>query len=194
MQEGRGAGRINNTDAEGAIDLGHGREGDGLSGGGGVMMDRVWRVGGRADRPEVNIGVTVPVRTRRRTKVESLFLQLSDGSSIDISEYGTEEEDSNSEDGDLSVLKHVYRDETWSTNFFTYDPKPRHFRGRMGTTKFFVYIPSILTFFELFWPFTVLRKIVIETNRYATHIIDAMGNTIGGCKWVKTSVVELKAL
>jgi hypothetical protein len=34
----------------------------------------------------------------------------------------------------------------------------------MGTTKFFAHIPSILTLFELFWPFYLMRKIVIETN------------------------------
>jgi hypothetical protein len=98
----------------------------------------------------------------------------------DISEYETEEEDVNSGEGDLTGVKHVYKVDTWSTKFFTYDPKPKDFLGRMGTTNFFAYIPSILTLFELFWPFNLMRKIVIETNRYATHVLDALGNTRGG--------------
>jgi hypothetical protein len=93
----------------------------------------------------------------------------------------------------MSAVKHVYRDETWSTKFFTYDPKPKEFLGRMGTTKFFVHMPSLLTLFELFWPFNLLCKIVIETNRYTSQVVDALGNTRGGPKWVQTSVAELKA-
>jgi hypothetical protein len=34
---------------------------------------------------------------------------------------------------------------------------------------------------------------VIETNRYATHPLDALGNTMEGRKWVNMSIVELKA-
>jgi hypothetical protein len=99
----------------------------------------------------------------------------------DISEYETDEdEDGDSGLGDVSGVQHAYGDETWSTNFFTYDPKPKEFLGRMDTTKFFAHIPSILTLFELFWPFTLMRKIVIETNCYATHVVDALGNTRGG--------------
>jgi hypothetical protein len=63
----------------------------------------------------------------------------------------------------------------------------------MGTTQFFAHMPSILTLFELFWPFNVMSKIVIETTRYATHVIDALGNTQGGPKWINTSVAEFKA-
>jgi hypothetical protein len=104
-----------------------------------------------------------------------------------------EEGDTSTGDGDMHGVRHVYRDETWSTKFFTYDPKPKEFRGRMGTTKFFVHMPSLLTLFELFWPCNLLRKIVLETNRYASHVVDALGNTMGGPKWVHTSVAELKA-
>jgi hypothetical protein len=50
-----------------------------------------------------------------------------------------------------------------------------------------------LQLFELFWPKTLLKKIVIETNRYATHPLDAMDNTMGGRKWVNISIAELKA-
>jgi hypothetical protein len=45
----------------------------------------------------------------------------------------------------------------------------------MGTTKFFAHVPSLLTL-ELFWPFKLLCKIVMETNRYASYVLDALGN------------------
>jgi hypothetical protein len=129
----------------------------------------------------VNTGVTPAFRRRRRARVDSRIPELSGDSVSDISEYETDEdEDGNSGLGDVSGVQHAYGDETWSTKFFTYDPKPKEFLGRMGTTKFFAHIPSILTLFELFWPFTLMHKIVIETNRYATHVLDALGNTRGG--------------
>jgi hypothetical protein len=65
---------------------------------------------------------------------------------------------------------------------FTYDPKPREFLGRRGTEKFFAHMPIILQLFELFWPFNLLHKIVIETNQYATEPLDAHSNTRGGAK------------
>ena len=77
-------------------------------------------------------------------------------------------------------MKHVYRDETWSQSFFTYDPKPQEFIGRRDTMQFFYHIPTILQLFEFFWPFNLLRKIVIETNQYAIEPIDAQRNTRGG--------------
>ena len=113
---------------------------------------------------------------------------------IDISEYEMEKEDDEKiGNGDMSGMKHAYQDETWSTKFFTYDPKPKEFTGRMDITKFFVHIPSLLTLFELVWPFNLLRKIAMETNHYISHVLDALENTKGGPKWVQTSMVELKA-
>jgi hypothetical protein len=38
-----------------------------------------------------------------------------------------------------------------------------------------------------------LQRIVTESNRYATHPLDAMGNTMGGRNWVHMTVAELKA-
>jgi len=46
--------------------------------------------------------------------------------------------------------------------------------------------------FSLFWPYTLLRKIVVETNRYATAL-DEHGKTEGGDSWVPLSVTGLKA-
>jgi hypothetical protein len=54
-------------------------------------------------------------------------------------------------------------------------------------------MPTILQLFELFWPFNLLRKIVIETNRYATESLDAHGSTRGGPKWETLTVPGLKA-
>jgi hypothetical protein len=136
-----------------------------------------------ADHSPVNTAVTASLQRKVRHKVDCPIPQLSGDSISDISDYETKkEEDANSGEGDLSGVKHVYRDETWSIKSFTYDPKPKDFKGRMGSTKFFVQIPSNLILFELFWPFNVIRKIVIETNHYATHVIDALGNTRGGPK------------
>jgi hypothetical protein len=105
---------------------------------GGPNGDYGWQASGpsRGDfGGPVNIGVTPSLRRRRRSRVNCPIIQLSGASNSDISDYETEdEEDGNTGQGDLSGLKHVYRDDTWSTNFFTYDPKPKEFLGRMGTS------------------------------------------------------------
>jgi hypothetical protein len=140
----------------------------------------------------VNTGDTTPLRRNRRTRADYDITQLNVGSLRDISDYETEEEEEAiSGDGDGSGVNHEFRDDTWSTKYFTYDPKPKDFTGRMDTTQFFANVPSILTLFGLFWPFSLLCKIVMETNQYATHVLDAMGNSRGGPKWVNMSVAEL---
>jgi hypothetical protein len=64
------------------------------------------------------VNVTPSFRRSRMATDDFPIPQLSGES-----EYETkEEEDGNSVDGDFSDLKHVYRDDTWSTKFFTYDP------------------------------------------------------------------------
>jgi hypothetical protein len=99
----------------------------------------------------------------------------------DISKYGSEGEDETyMEDVDSNGFRHKYRDETWSQKCFTYDPKPQEFLGRRETMQFFHHLPSILQLFELFWPYTLMQKIVMETNRYATERLDVMENTQGG--------------
>jgi hypothetical protein len=88
--------------------------------------------------------------------------------------YDTEEED-DAQMGDMinEGLKHAYGDETWTQQSFTYAPKPKALIGRRGTMQFFEHFPTVLQLFEFFWPFNLMRKIVIETNRYATERIDA---------------------
>jgi hypothetical protein len=135
-----------------------------------------------------------PVRKRRRIRVPRQVAQLSDGSESDISDYEIkEDEDVNVEDSGRDGMKHRYREETWSQGFLTNDPKPMDFLGRRSTSQFFRLVPTILQLFDLFWPFTILRKIVIETNRYATMVMDALGNTRGGPKWESLTVSGLKA-
>jgi hypothetical protein len=59
------------------------------------------------------------------------MLELSGGSSSEASEDDIEDNDgSGTTNIDLNGVRHVYRDETWSKKFFTYDPKPMAFRGR----------------------------------------------------------------
>jgi hypothetical protein len=71
-----------------------------------------------------------------------------------------------------------------------------HFAMKFGLRNFLLIIPSLRNLlvegaqanfsstyqlccklFDLFWPFTFLQKIVIETNRFATFSTDAIGNT-----------------
>lgn len=106
--------------------------------------------------------------------------QLSLGSFIDMSNSGTEEEgNTNRGADDVNAVKYIYRDETWSQKFFTYDPKRIDFVGSRGTTQDFDQVPSVASLFDLFWLLTLLLKIVIETNRYASHPLYAKGNTMG---------------
>jgi hypothetical protein len=89
---------------------------------------------------------TSPVARRRRTeRVPRQVTQLSGGSESEISEYEVDEEEaSNTEVEELIGVKHAFRDETWSQTFFTYDPKPKEFIGRRGTSQFFSHFPTIL--------------------------------------------------
>jgi hypothetical protein len=101
--------------------------------------------------PPVDPPVTTSVTRRRKARADLLITKLSRSSASDISKYDTEEEeDGNLEDGDFNGIKHIFRDETWNTNSFNYEPKPKEFTRRMGTTQIFPHIPAILTLFELF--------------------------------------------
>jgi hypothetical protein len=132
-------------------------------------------------------------RQRRRIRVQSQVAQLSEGSESEISEYEMEgEEEAIVEDSMIGGLRQKYCDGTWSQRFFTYDPKPRDILGRRGTTQFFRLIPTVLQLFDLFWLFTVLRKIVVETNQYANRVVDVLRNTRGGRKWEDLIIAGLK--
>ena len=133
---------------------------------------------------------------QRRVRVHTSVTQLNCASDGSISEYETDVED-NVEDETLDVngvnlVKYLYRNETWSKNNFTYDPPRMTFSGRKGTTRDFHRMPTILALWELFWPFNLLRKIVDETNRYATKI-KGDGTIEGGSKLKDITVACLKA-
>jgi hypothetical protein len=93
---------------------------------------------------------------------------------------------------DVNGVKYLYRSETWSKNNFMYDPPRMTFTCRKGTTRHFHRMPTILALWELFWPFNLLRRIVEETNRYATKV-KGDGTTEGGPKWKDITVACLKA-
>jgi hypothetical protein len=72
-------------------------------------------------------------------------VELSEGSESEISKYEIEEEEDVIMGDPLTDgVKHVYRDETWFQRSFTYNPKPRDFIGRRGTTQFFQHLPTML--------------------------------------------------
>jgi hypothetical protein len=71
-------------------------------------------------------------------------------------------------------------------------PRPIPFIGRMGPTEISHWLPSFMQLFSLFWPYTILRAIVDETNCYACEG-DGQGGTRGGDKWEHFTVAGLKA-
>jgi hypothetical protein len=104
----------------------------------------------RGLRPEVlgiDHGTNGMLIRERRVMVHNDVAILSDASDSDTLDYVSgEEEDVH----DLNGVRHVYRDDTWSQNHFTYSPKPMDFLGRRGTTQNFHRIPSPLHLFQLF--------------------------------------------
>ena len=115
------------------------------------------------------------VRGRGKRLVHSYVLQLSEDSD-DFSEFASDEENTSTRDPTMTAVRHEFEDSTWSQDFFTYDPKPREFTSSYGPRSFLARIPMLLQLFELFWPYTLLCKIVREMNRYATHPLDALGS------------------
>jgi hypothetical protein len=128
----------------------------------------------------------------RGPRVERQFTQLSPQSS-DFAGSESEEENANTWDPIMNGMRHEFQDNTWSQEFFTYDPKLKEFFGSHGPCSFFAGIPTLLQLFDLFWPYALLLKIVQETNRYATRLLDALGNCMGGPKWVNLTIAGLKA-
>jgi hypothetical protein len=109
------------------------------------------------------------------------------------------EEDSNNSEMEEDMLDDStdvawrYREETWSKCHFTYDPLRIPFLGRRGPRGDYGNgMPTFLHLFSLFWPYSVLRKIVVETNKYAMEP-DGRGNTTGGPHWEVLTISGLKA-
>jgi hypothetical protein len=53
-------------------------------------------------------------------------------------------------------------------------------------------VPTMLQLFEIFWPYNILRDIVVETNRYAMEDLGG-GKTYGGVDWEPLTIPSLKA-
>jgi hypothetical protein len=70
-------------------------------------------------------------------------------------------------DGDpqhSNVVKHVFRDSTWGQSGITYEPKAGEFLGSSKPKNNCRRMPTYMYLFHLFWPWNLLRTIVVETN------------------------------
>jgi hypothetical protein len=86
----------------------------------------------------------------------------------------------------------LFGDDTWEKIHCTFSPAPNDFIGDGPSTReHFDRMPSYLQFFEMFWPSHVLRKIKIETNRYAREL-DDNGRRRGGDSWYPVAEMELR--
>src|ERR1700737_3802754 len=71
----------------------------------------------------------------------------------------------------LPGLKEIFNDDSWQKTFSTFDPIPNAFSGPMsGLTTPLTRIPTLYALFHKFWTPQTLRKICVETNRYASEI------------------------
>ena len=87
-------------------------------------------------------------------------------------------------------MKSLYYDSTWSKKFNTYNPGPQDFVSASGCSIQWPCFPSFIVLFQLFWPWSVLQRIVDETNRYATAVNND-GGIFWGCYWEPTTLLEL---
>ena len=91
----------------------------------------------------------------------------------------------------------MYGDDTWSKFFNTYDPPKIEFVGEESSLseafleQFEGRMPSFLQFWETFWPFSTMRDIANETNRYALEV-DKRGYYRGGAVWYPINAMELR--
>lgn len=100
-----------------------------------------------------NSEVTMLVKKSRR--IEQQVTQLSEGSMSNIVKFEIEEEDdANTEEVDENSIRHIYHNESYREDNFTYNSKPIDFIDRGRTTNFFYALPILLLLFELFWPNT----------------------------------------
>jgi hypothetical protein len=136
----------------------------------------------------------ITVYRRRRGRVQTNIPMMQSGSESSIHEFESEEEEGSDGNGhvDVNSVKYQYRNDTWGKENFTYNPKPMEFRGWEGGTQEWARFPTFMQLFALFWPNQRLKKIVVETNRYATEVHGG-GHTEGGAKWYNLTVPELKA-
>jgi hypothetical protein len=94
---------------------------------------------------------------------------------------------------DPQSMRWHFCNETWSHSHFTYDAKPRPFRGQKGPIKHYHSLPTFMHLFDLFWSYQTLRSIVEETNWYATHEVDDNKKSRGRETWETLIILGLKA-
>ena len=113
-------------------------------------------------------------------QVQPLVTQLPEESYNFIEEYESEEDDGTIGPVVPDDPGHIFGDETWNQEHFTYDPPPLEFDGCGSSTSFYEGLPTLLQLWELFWPPVLMRKIVRKSNRYAEAPMDNIGNTMEG--------------
>jgi hypothetical protein len=97
-------------------------------------------------------------------------------------------------------LKRCFADDRWKNDHFYNDPHPQEFSGPSpGLKKNWDKVPNMLQLFGLFWTFDTLRKICVETNRYAQENLTRENEngeleeySRGGPEWYDLMVKELK--
>jgi hypothetical protein len=84
---------------------------------------------------------------------------------------------------------------TWKQNIFSYKNSPLEFTGpEPGCTHPYGRVPSLLGLFDKFWSPKLQRRIVRETNFYASEVIDEKGwKTRGGLDWTPLCLEEFRA-
>ena len=71
----------------------------------------------------------------------------------------------------LPTLKEIYCDASWQKPVSTYDPAHAAFRSPTpGLLNPSNKMPTLYALFHKFWTHHTLRKICVETNRYASEI------------------------
>jgi hypothetical protein len=164
--------------------------------------DLYYGPGGRAANggPVNTQGAAPAPRHRRRLRVQRSRPELSEGSSEEFLELSSESSD-DVQDVDANGVpipvveegvRWDFRDETWNTCGFEYEPQPRPFLGTRGPIEYNHRLPTSMQLFNLFWPWTILRDIVNETNRYARQD-DGAGGTMEGRRWEQLTMAGLKA-
>ena len=123
---------------------------------------------------------------------ENAYEIVSDfGSDGNTYNYSEEEDNENfGDDEDVMSIQNLYHDSTWSQKFNTYNPGPQDFVSSSRCSIQWPYFPSFIVLFQLFWPRSILQRIVDETNRYAT-VVNNDGGTFGGCNWEPITLLEL---
>jgi hypothetical protein len=112
---------------------------------------------------------------------------------LDISDSDSSKEEMEGGVENINGVRHIYRDETWTKQKFAFDPPSMEFTGVGGPRgTIFHRMPTFMMLFRLFWLNTLLWRICIETNRYATTV-DGEGNLPSGTRWRHLLVVGLKA-